>query len=99
MNGGSAFRWRSASTNGGHVYWFGWLESGSEGNRRFDAAQGALYPHLGGHGVEICPALNRVQPKFKLKATGFSLRLWLQLVPVGSAGPATGQPERRHAPK
>lgn len=69
-NAGSAFPYRGVSTNGGDVYWFGWLERGVEGQRKFDHAQGFLAPHLSGRGVEICPSLDHLDPKFKLKATG-----------------------------
>lgn len=71
-NAGSAFRWRGAATNGGQIYWFGWLENGNEGARRFDHMQGALQPYLAGRGIEICSALNYLSPQFKLKATGAS---------------------------
>lgn len=71
-NGGRAFRWRGGATNGGQVFWFGWLENGGEGKRSFDPTQGALFPYLGGRGVEVCPALNYIQLRFKLKATGAS---------------------------
>jgi prepilin-type N-terminal cleavage/methylation domain-containing protein/prepilin-type processing-associated H-X9-DG protein len=70
-NEGGAFRYRGASTNGGDVYWFGWLErwsGGNEGQRRFDATQGALYPYLQGRGVETCPSLNAYLHRFKPKA-------------------------------
>jgi prepilin-type N-terminal cleavage/methylation domain-containing protein len=69
-NGGESFRYRGALTNGGQVYWFGWLEDGSEGQRDFDAAQGALYPYLLGRGVELCPSLRYADARFKLKARG-----------------------------
>ncbi len=69
-NGGHCFRYRGVSTNGGDLYWFGWLERGAEGGRRFDATQGALYPYLGGRGVESCPSLNTRAAGFKLKASG-----------------------------
>jgi prepilin-type processing-associated H-X9-DG protein len=65
-----AFRYRRGATNDGVIYWFGWLANGREGERAFDAAQGALFPFLGGRGVEVCPALNTALPYFKLKATG-----------------------------
>src|SRR2546428_308909 len=32
-NENRAFRYRGASTNGGDIYWFGWIERGSEGQR------------------------------------------------------------------
>lgn len=70
---GAAFRYRGAATNGGDVFWFGWLErwtGGNEGRRAFDAAPGALYPYLQGRGVEVCPSLDYRSSQFKLKATG-----------------------------
>jgi len=69
-NNGNAFRYRGAATNGGDIYWFGWLARGGEGARSFDPSWGALYPYLGGCGVEICPALNYALRQFKRKATG-----------------------------
>jgi prepilin-type N-terminal cleavage/methylation domain-containing protein/prepilin-type processing-associated H-X9-DG protein len=73
-NGGNCFPYSSGVTNGGQLYWFGWISSASqgEGNRDFDPAQGALYPYLQGRGVEICPAFNYSAPNVKLKATGSS---------------------------
>ncbi|HRZ58796.1 MAG TPA: type II secretion system protein, partial [Candidatus Paceibacterota bacterium] len=55
---GSTFRYRGVATNGGDLYWFGWLGRGAEGERDFDPATGALFPYLGGRGVETCPSLN-----------------------------------------
>jgi prepilin-type N-terminal cleavage/methylation domain-containing protein/prepilin-type processing-associated H-X9-DG protein len=69
-NEDQCFRYRGAFTNNGVVYWFGWLEQGAEGQRAFDATQGALYPYLQGRGVEICPSLNYSMGQFKLKAKG-----------------------------
>ena len=69
-NEGATFRYRGESTNGGDLYWFGWLERGAEQTRAFDPAPGALYPYLGGKGVEICPSLNYSMNRFKLKAKG-----------------------------
>jgi prepilin-type N-terminal cleavage/methylation domain-containing protein/prepilin-type processing-associated H-X9-DG protein len=69
-NGGEAFRYRGVATNGGDVYWFGWLARGAEGERRFERSLGALYPYLGASGVEICPALNYALREFKRKAIG-----------------------------
>jgi prepilin-type N-terminal cleavage/methylation domain-containing protein/prepilin-type processing-associated H-X9-DG protein len=68
----AAFRWRRHATNGGQIYWFGWIESGGEGSRSFDVTQGALSPYLAGRGVEVCPAFDYRQTQFKLKATGAS---------------------------
>jgi hypothetical protein len=67
---GRTFRYRSFATNNGDIYWFGWLERGSEGQRQFDRSFGALYPYLRGKEVETCPALNYRMAAFKLKATG-----------------------------
>lgn len=85
-NGGHAFRWRGAATNNGQVYWFGWLENGSEGTRRFDATAGALYPYLGSRGVEVCPALNYMGASFKLKASGASYGYGYNLTLSSPAG-------------
>ena len=65
-----AFAYRGAATDGGDRFWFGWLQRGGEGVRRFDLAKGALYPYLGSGGVETCQTLAYVDPRFKLKATG-----------------------------
>ena len=69
-NGGNCFRYTSGFTNGGQLFWFGWLGPGAEGDRPFDATTGALFPHLQGRGVELCPSLNYALAQFKLKAKG-----------------------------
>jgi len=70
-NGGKAFQWRGAVTNGGRIYWFGWIQDGAaEGDRSYDPQFGALYPYLQGRGVGLCPALNYADQDFKLKALG-----------------------------
>ncbi|HMJ89044.1 MAG TPA: cysteine-rich CWC family protein, partial [Candidatus Acidoferrum sp.] len=69
-NEGRTFAYNNYATNGGVVYWFGWLENGAEGERSFDATYGVLYPYLLGRGVEICPSLNYTAARFKLKANG-----------------------------
>ncbi len=56
----------------GQVYWFGWLQSGSEGHRRFDPSQGILWPYLQSQGIELCPSFHYQHPKYKHKATGAS---------------------------
>ena len=68
-NGGNCFRYNSV-TNVGQLLWCGWLGDGAEGERAFDATQGALFPYLRGRGVELCPSLNYFLSQFKLKATG-----------------------------
>jgi prepilin-type processing-associated H-X9-DG protein len=67
---GIAFVERGSRTNNGWNYWFGWLEDGAEGERRFEPATGPLWPYLQSRGVEVCPALNRANPRFKSKARG-----------------------------
>jgi prepilin-type N-terminal cleavage/methylation domain-containing protein/prepilin-type processing-associated H-X9-DG protein len=69
-NGGNCFRYGGVSTNAGRLWWFGWIGSGAESQRPFDATQGALYPYLQGRGVELCPAFNYFLPQVKLKANG-----------------------------
>ena len=67
---GRAFRYRGPSVGNGDLFWFGWLERGAEGQRKFDAAQGTLFPYLLGRGVETCPGLDYAMKGFKLKASG-----------------------------
>lgn len=67
---GATFRYRRGATSDGDLYWFGWLERGAEGERRFDRDQGALQRYLGGGGVELCPSLAYHLARFKLKAVG-----------------------------
>jgi prepilin-type processing-associated H-X9-DG protein/prepilin-type N-terminal cleavage/methylation domain-containing protein len=70
-NSGQCFRYGGQIViNDGLLYWFGWLQRGAEGQRAFDATQGALYPYLRGRGVELCPSLNYAMSRFKLKASG-----------------------------
>jgi prepilin-type N-terminal cleavage/methylation domain-containing protein/prepilin-type processing-associated H-X9-DG protein len=69
-NRGYAVRYRGAATNGGDIYWFGWLGRGPEGERAFDPLPGALFPYLGGRGIELCPSLDYALQSFKRKAVG-----------------------------
>lgn len=69
-NQNALFRYGGTVTNGGRLYWFGWIGPGAEGQRPFDATMGVLYPYLSGRGVEICPSLNYALAQFKLKANG-----------------------------
>jgi prepilin-type processing-associated H-X9-DG protein/prepilin-type N-terminal cleavage/methylation domain-containing protein len=71
-NSGNCFKLKRASTPDGTTWWFGWLQSDSagEGDRAFDATQGALFPYLRGRGVELCPSFNYSLGQFKMKATG-----------------------------
>ena len=94
---GRTFRYRGAFTNGGDVFWFGWLARGAEGARAFDATRGALRPYLGGRGVEVCPALDYRGPWFKPKATGaaYGYGYNLHLAPPG-AEPASEASRLEH---
>lgn len=67
---GRAFRYRQGPFRGGVTYWFGWIEDGPEGARRFDPTQGALHPYLESRKVAICPSLQYALRSFKLKASG-----------------------------
>ncbi len=69
---GRAFRWRGGSTNNGDLFWFGWLERGSEGSRAFDPSAGVLFPYLRNARLALCPALDYHAANFKLKAKGAS---------------------------
>lgn len=69
-NSGVCFRYGGVFTNGGQLYWFGWMGTGTEGQRPFDATQGALHPYLKSRGVEICPSLNYFMAQFKTKVEG-----------------------------
>jgi prepilin-type N-terminal cleavage/methylation domain-containing protein len=72
-NGGACFHYRVGTTNGGTLYWFGWMQDNKpEGERLFDPVPGSLYPYLKGRGVETCPSLKSDAAGFKLKATGAS---------------------------
>lgn len=71
-NGQRAFPYLSKRLTDGQVYWFGWLQSGREGHRRFDPVQGALWPYLQSQGIELCPSFHYQHPKYKHKATGAS---------------------------
>jgi len=67
---GRTFRYRGAQTNGGDLFWFGWLQRGAEGRRSFDRSLSALHPYLGAGKVSLCPSLNYALRDFKQKATG-----------------------------
>jgi prepilin-type N-terminal cleavage/methylation domain-containing protein/prepilin-type processing-associated H-X9-DG protein len=83
---GDCFRYIFGATNIGQAYWFGWLGPGAEGQRPFDATQGALYPYLQGRGVELCPSLNYYLSQFKLKASGaaygYGYNIYLSAAPT-----------------
>lgn len=91
-NAGNCFRYTSGFTNGGQMFWFGWLGPGAEGKRPFDPQIGALWPYLEGRGVELCPALNYAIGQFKLKADGaaygYGYNLQLSTMPGKPTVPA-----------
>lgn len=68
-NDNNAFPYKLGSTNSGDMYWFGWIERGAEGERRFDVTQSLLYPYVRG-AVRTCPQLDYTMADFKLKAKG-----------------------------
>ena len=70
-----SFRYNAGATNGGDLWWFGWLErwnAGNEGSRAFDPSTGPLWPYLGGRGIELCPSFDYAFAGLKLKASGAS---------------------------
>jgi prepilin-type N-terminal cleavage/methylation domain-containing protein/prepilin-type processing-associated H-X9-DG protein len=72
-HGGMCFRWKAGDTNGGQLFWFGWVGPGAEGQREFDPAQGSLAPYLKLKGVEQCPGFHYWLPHVKLKTAGGSV--------------------------
>lgn len=72
-NGGRCFYAVPANTNGGQLWWFGWLQSpgagAGEGQRAFDLTVGVLHPYIQLSAVRLCPSLNYAAPYFKLKAS------------------------------
>jgi prepilin-type N-terminal cleavage/methylation domain-containing protein/prepilin-type processing-associated H-X9-DG protein len=67
-NNGRTFSYGGVASSNGALYWFGWIASGAEETRAFDAASGALYPYMG-NGVDLCPSFDYGSPQFKLKAS------------------------------
>jgi prepilin-type N-terminal cleavage/methylation domain-containing protein/prepilin-type processing-associated H-X9-DG protein len=67
---GKSFSYTSGPTNGGTIYWFGWINSTQpEGQRPYDLSRGVLFPYLNGSSVRLCPSPFWASPKFKLKGT------------------------------
>ncbi|MCX6923897.1 MAG: prepilin-type N-terminal cleavage/methylation domain-containing protein [Verrucomicrobia bacterium] len=67
-NSGNCFKCSYGVTNGGQMWWFGWLGNGLEGQRPLDLSAGVLYPYLKGSPVRLCPSMNYHLAQFKLKA-------------------------------
>jgi len=89
---GTTFAERRGRQDDGWLYWFGWLQDGVEGERRFDATAGALWPYLRGRGVEVCPALDRHSERFKAKARGAAYGYGYNIL----LGPRGGEAVRMH---
>jgi prepilin-type N-terminal cleavage/methylation domain-containing protein/prepilin-type processing-associated H-X9-DG protein len=70
-NGGYGFRYSGGDTNGGTLYWFGWIQGTSvpEGQRAFDLSTGVLFPYLRGGAVRLCPSPVWNSAQFKPKGT------------------------------
>jgi prepilin-type N-terminal cleavage/methylation domain-containing protein/prepilin-type processing-associated H-X9-DG protein len=70
-NEGRCFKLTAGSTNGGTLWWFGWLEgtSAEEGKRAFELSTSPLYRYLAGSDVRLCPVFSSAMATFKLKAT------------------------------
>lgn len=69
-NNGNSFLYSAGVTNGGILYWFGWINTTlPEGQRPFDLSSGSLYPYLSGSDVRLCPSPIWSLPQFKLKGT------------------------------
>jgi prepilin-type N-terminal cleavage/methylation domain-containing protein/prepilin-type processing-associated H-X9-DG protein len=83
---GACFRWKSGDTNGGQLFWFGWMGGGAEGAREFDPSQGVLHPYLKSTTVGLCPGFNYFLPRVKLKAASSSFGYgynWFLSAPIG----------------
>jgi prepilin-type processing-associated H-X9-DG protein len=87
-NDDQTFRYLAGATNGGTLYWFGWIKPGPEGSRDFDATLGALYPYLEQRQAQICPSLDYSSTLYKYKANssacgyGYNFYLGKQPIPV-----------------
>jgi prepilin-type N-terminal cleavage/methylation domain-containing protein/prepilin-type processing-associated H-X9-DG protein len=68
-DGGLFFYRSQLPVTTGQQWWFGWLASGTEGQRAFDLSTGALFPYLHGSNVRLCPSPVWDSPQFKLKGT------------------------------
>jgi prepilin-type N-terminal cleavage/methylation domain-containing protein/prepilin-type processing-associated H-X9-DG protein len=68
-NANSFFNRCQPPTTAGQQWWFGWLASGTEGQRAFDLSTGVLFRYLHGSDVRLCPSPVWNSPQFKLKGT------------------------------
>lgn len=69
-NNDMTYRYQAGVTNGGRLYWFGWIRPGAEGDREFDPSLGALYPYIQNRVVGICPSFDYGNTRYKFKARG-----------------------------
>ena len=67
---GMTFRYQNGATNRRATLLVRLDQSGSEGERGFDAGQGALYRYLEERGPEICPSFDYSSSLYKYKAKG-----------------------------
>jgi prepilin-type N-terminal cleavage/methylation domain-containing protein/prepilin-type processing-associated H-X9-DG protein len=69
-NAGNSFHYvQPGIVNNGQVYWFGWIENGTDGQRAFDLSAGVLFPYFKGTAVRLCPSAAWISPQFKIKGT------------------------------
>lgn len=68
-NAGRSFSYSDGATNNGELYWFGWIENGTEGHRPFDLSVGALFPYSTSADVRLCPSPVWTFPQFELKGS------------------------------
>jgi prepilin-type N-terminal cleavage/methylation domain-containing protein/prepilin-type processing-associated H-X9-DG protein len=97
-NNGTCFRWMTGPTNGGMLYWFGWLGPGPEGQRPFDVSSGVLFSYLGRGKVRLCPSLNYALAQFKLKADGAACGYGYNLYLSATAGKPPLSIDELHRP-
>jgi len=95
-NRSEAFRFRGTSTNGGEVFWFGWLQRGAEGARTYDFTPSPLFPYLGSKQAGLCPSFTVVSIPYKPKAKGSTIAYGYNL---HLSSPASSPPVRISAIK
>jgi prepilin-type processing-associated H-X9-DG protein len=82
------FRYLAGATNGGRIYWFGWIKPGAEGDRDFDPSYGVLHEYLANQPPGICPSLDYQATVYKLKGRaaicsyGYNRYLGAQSIPI-----------------
>ena len=71
-NAQRTFPYLSSRNMNGAIYWFGLLSDGQEGGRELDRSKGAIWPYLGGSGIQVCPSFRYQDPLYKPKALSAS---------------------------